>query len=100
MEEKTTAKVTFDNLPKSLEDLIELVKEIQETVGELKATALNQQPTEYYTREEVADLLKIDLSTIHNWVKKGKFTKYSIGNRVYFKRSDIETAIARIPSIR
>ena len=100
MQEKTIARVTFDNLPKSLEGLIELVKEIQETVGELKATTLNQQPQEYYTREEVADLLKIDLSTIHNWVKKGKLTKYCIGNRVYFKRSDIELALARIPSVR
>lgn len=79
MEEKTTAKVTFDNLPKSLEDLIELVKEIQETVGELKATALNQQPKEYYTREEVADLLKIDLSTLHNWVKKEKLPSLALG---------------------
>lgn len=100
MEEKTTAKVTFDNLPKSLEDLIELVKEIQETVGELKATALNQQPKEYYTREEVADLLKIDLSTLHNWVKKGKITKFSIGGRVYFNRSEIENAIKQIPKVQ
>jgi excisionase family DNA binding protein len=100
MEDQTTPKVTFDNLPKSVEGIIELIKEIRETVGELKDTIQNQQPKEYYTREEVAKLLNIDLSTLHNWVKKGKFTKFSIGGRVYFKRSEIENAIIQIPRVR
>lgn len=48
---------------------------------------------EYLTRREVADLLKIELSTLHNWSKKGKLKPYGIGNRVYFLRSDIEKAL-------
>lgn len=99
MEEKI-AKVTFENLPKYVECLIELVKENLVSIAELKATILNQQPKEYYTREEVAYLLKIDLSTIHNWVKKGKITKCSIGGRVYFNRSEIENAIKQIPKVQ
>jgi excisionase family DNA binding protein len=100
MEEKTTAKVTFENLPKSVECLIELVKHSLESIAELKATIQNQQPKEYYTRDEVANLLNIDLSTLHNWVKKGKITKFSIGGRVYFKRSEIENAIIQIPRVQ
>lgn len=48
---------------------------------------------EYLTRKEVASLFKIELSTLHNWCKKGKLQSYGIGNRVYFLRSDIEKAL-------
>ena len=48
---------------------------------------------EYLSRREVAELLKIELSTLHNWCKKGKLKPYGIGNRVYFLRSDIEKAL-------
>lgn len=48
---------------------------------------------EYLSRKEVADLLKVELSTLHNWCKKGKLKPYGIGNRVYFLRSDIEKAM-------
>lgn len=47
----------------------------------------------YLTRREVADLLKIELSTLHNWCKKGKLNPVGLGNRVYFLRSDIEKAL-------
>lgn len=52
-----------------------------------------QAKEEYLSRKEVADLLKIELSTLHNWCKKGKLKPYGIGNRVYFLRSDIEKAL-------
>lgn len=48
---------------------------------------------EYLTRKQVAELFQIELSTLHNWCKKGKLKPYGIGNRVYFLRSDIEKAL-------
>lgn len=54
---------------------------------------VQQTPEQYLTRKEVADMLKIELSTLHNWCKKGKLKPYGIGNRVYFLRSDIEKAL-------
>jgi excisionase family DNA binding protein len=53
-------------------------------------------PTEYLTRQELKDLLKVDLSTIHNWTKKGKINAYGIGNRVYFKRSEVDAMLVKI----
>lgn len=50
-------------------------------------------PTEYLTRNEVAEMLQIDLSTLHHWTKRGKLLSYGIGNRVYYKRNDVEAAI-------
>lgn len=51
------------------------------------------QPTEYLTRSEVCRLLKVDLSTLHRWRKEGKLPSYGFGNRVYFKRSEVEQII-------
>ncbi|WP_081212297.1 helix-turn-helix domain-containing protein [Salegentibacter sediminis] len=45
------------------------------------------------TRNEVADLLQIDLSTIHNWTRKGRLKSFGIGSRVYFRRRDIDEAL-------
>ncbi len=52
-----------------------------------------KQPTEYLTRAEVCDLLKIYLSTLHRWQKKKTLQAYAINGRVYFKRKQIETII-------
>jgi excisionase family DNA binding protein len=54
---------------------------------------------EYLSRKEVAELLKIELSTLHNWCKKGKLKPYGIGNRVYFLRSDIEKALVPLNQV-
>lgn len=54
-----------------------------------------KQPTEYLTRKEVCELLSIDLSSLHRWRKEGTLTAYGIGNRVYFKRSEIDEVINR-----
>ena len=59
----------------------------------LKSDFQPKQPTEYLTRNQVRDLLDVDLSTIHNWTKRGKLQAYGIGNRIYYKRSEVEKAI-------
>lgn len=51
---------------------------------------------EIMTRQEVADLLQVNLSTVHNWCKRGKLKPRGIGNRVYFKRSEVEACLRQI----
>ena len=53
-------------------------------------------PTEYLTRNEVAELLKVDLSTVYNWTVKGKLQSFGLGGRVYYKRQEIEQSIIRL----
>ena len=48
---------------------------------------------ELLTREETAKLLKVSLTTLWNWTKKGKIPAYGIGNRVYYKRGEIMNAL-------
>lgn len=73
-------------------DFIENLKE--QLVPELEARLAEQfipkKPIEYLTRNEVCDLLQIDLSTLHRWRVNGTLIGYGLGNRVYFKRSEIE----------
>jgi predicted DNA-binding transcriptional regulator AlpA len=51
------------------------------------------QPAEYLTRQEVAKMFDVDISTIHNWCKSGKLKPLGLGSRVYFLRSDIEESL-------
>ena len=77
--------------PEQLQDAI--VAGIKVEIDKLKADFQPKIPTEYMTRNEVKELLKIDLSTIYNWQKRGKLKPHGISGRVYFKRSEVEAAI-------
>lgn len=81
-------KLTKEELENSIRMIIrEELEEFKNNLPEL----INED--DLLTRKEVADLLKIDLSTIHNWTKKGRLKSYGIGNRVYFRRKDIDEAL-------
>ena len=81
-------EVTYDQL-------LSLFEGLQKQLTELKQNFEPKTPTEYLTRNELAELLKCDLSTIHNWTKKGKLIPYGIGNRVYYKRNEVESSLLR-----
>ena len=52
----------------------------------------------YFTRFEVAAMLKISLSTLGDWTKLGWLTSYKMGNRVYYKLNEVETAMEKLSS--
>ncbi len=87
---------------------MEVLQIIQKTPDELEERIYNRfkkdfenlknhyqpkEPVEFLTRNEVRDLLKVDLSTVWGWTKKGKLKSYGIAGRVYYKRSEVEAAI-------
>lgn len=43
----------------------------------------------YLTRQETADFLKVNLTTIWHWTNKGKLKSYGIGNRKYYNKKEI-----------
>lgn len=77
----------------SAEEINAKFKGLENQLAELKNNFEPKVPTEYLTRSEVAEMLKCDLSTIHNWTVKGKLIPYGMGNRVYYKRHEIEAAL-------
>lgn len=77
--------------PDEMKDSI--LEGINSQFDQLRSEFQPKEPTAYLTRSEVAELLKIDLSTLHNWTKKGKLKAYGIGNRVYYKRDELYESI-------
>lgn len=51
---------------------------------------------EYLTRKDVARMLKVSVSTIDNWLRKGKLLKHIIEGKVYLKKSEVEKAISKV----
>ena len=77
--------------PEQLEDRI--YKRVKSEFDALKAEFQPKQPTEYLTRNQVKEMFDVDLSTVHNWTKRGKLKAYGIGNRIYYKRTEIDQAV-------
>ena len=51
---------------------------------------------ELKTRQQASEFFQINLSTLWMWTKSGKIPCYSIGNRIYYKRSDLEASLTKI----
>lgn len=79
------------------DDLIQEIKKeiIPELKEQLKEEFQPKEPTSYLTRNEVCEMLHIDLSTLHRWRKEGTLIAYGLGNRIYFKRNEIDEFINR-----
>ena len=81
----------------SFDDLKNLVGQVIKTELEaVKKQLQPKQPNEYLTRKEVSEMLKIDLSSVHNWSKRGILIPHQIGNRVYYKLQEVENAIVKL----
>ena len=78
------------------EELLKPIQELKQQLEELKKSFQPKEPEEYLSRAEVAKMLKVDISTVHNYGKSGKLRRWGIGNRVYFKRSEVERAIVQL----
>lgn len=66
-----------------------LKKTVKEQFNELKQSLTKEDSEELLTREETFKLLKIDSSTLWHWTKRGKLNVYGIGNRRYYKKSEV-----------
>ncbi|MEO6175638.1 MAG: helix-turn-helix domain-containing protein [Flavobacterium circumlabens] len=80
--------------PTDLEELIRKV--ISEEFEKSRKNLLLFNPDELLTRSEACSLLKINMTTLWNWSKKGKIISYGIGNRVYYKRAELMESLIRI----
>jgi len=78
------------------EELSNLISnEVKKSLQTLKEEL--QQPTteKLLTRKEVCDIFKINLSTLWKWTKSGKLQSHNIGNRVYYKSSEIDNCLTK-----
>lgn len=73
-----------------------IVEGVKSQLEDLKKNFQPKEPTEYLTRQEVAQMLKVDISTVHNWTTKGTLKPYGIGRRVYYKRTEVENSLVEL----
>ena len=81
------------------EKLAELISEgVRSEIQILKKELLNENANDdLLTREQTAELLHINLSTLWSWTNKKKIKAYGIsGTRRYYKRSEIMDALKQL----
>lgn len=82
----------------SLEELVATITKSVLDGLEIRLGKLNEQRKQeiLMTRTETAKYLKVNMTTLWHWTKKGKLKAYGIGNRVYYKKNEIDESLARI----
>ena len=80
--------------PNELQNAI--IEGINHKLEELKNSFQPKEPEELLTRSETSLLLKVNLTTLWHWTKKGKLKSYGIGNRVYYKRHEVMESIINL----
>jgi excisionase family DNA binding protein len=80
----------------SLDDfLLHIEKVIDNKLGAQSSTKKTDD-AEYIIRKEVAKLLKVCLPTLHDWTKLGWLQSYKMGNRVLYKKHEVEAALHQV----
>ena len=73
-----------------------ITQDVKSQLDQLKKSFEPKTPEELLTRSETAKLLKINLSTLYLWTKKGKVKSYGISGKVYYKRSEVESSLIEL----
>jgi hypothetical protein len=77
-----------------------LIESVTNQLNDFKKHLENQnKTTEYLSRNDVSKMLGINLSSLHNWTKKGILQAYQISGRVYYKRSEVEESIVELKKV-
>jgi Helix-turn-helix domain len=80
----------------SLVDLKEFADTlIEHTKMQLEDDIISDKAETYLTRLQVSEMLKIDLSTLWNWNKKGYLTHYELGGKRRYKMSEVKSILTK-----
>ena len=95
MENQTNVIITTSD---QVQNLNEKIDSVSNRLDELNKNFQPKDPEEYLKRNEVAEMFKIDLSSVHNWTKRGKIKSYGVSGsgRIYYKRSELEKVLIQI----
>jgi len=79
------------------EKLERLIADLRNEINQLKEL---KSPKEFITRKEAAEILKVSVTTVINYEKRGIIQAYRIGNQIRYKREDILNAPVAIERAR
>lgn len=86
--------IQLHNLSK--EEILDPLKNLLLQLTEIRNNLQPKEPEEFLTRNEVAELLKINVNTVDRWAKDGKLIRYGMGDRIFYKRHEIVDSIKRL----
>ena len=75
------------------EDILSLKSELAEIKLNLQKPTEN---TKYLGRKEVAEMLNVNISSVHNYTVKGILTAFQLGGKIYYRKVDIEAAMIEL----
>lgn len=82
----------YNCTPDQLSEMID--RSVGNQFSKLKKELNPGKPAEkYLTRFETAEMLSISLTTLNDWTRKLILHSYKLGNRTYYKLSEIEIKI-------
>ena len=88
----TNSILLQDLTQQQLGELID--QKLRDRLEQLKTDLLEAETSnQLMTRAEACKFLKIDQSTLWAWTNKGKVQAYGIGNRRYYRRSELIEAL-------
>ena len=74
----------------SPQELATLIQEsVKQSLPVQPHPSIESKQKEILTRIETANLFSISLVCLHDWVKKKILKPYKVGNKTYFKRSEV-----------
>lgn len=71
----------------------EITKGVKSHLDDFLKNFKPKEPNDYLTRQDIATMFSVDISTVSNWQKTGKLRPLGISGRVYFLRSDVEASL-------
>ena len=71
----------------------EIVNDVKTHLDEFLKNFKPEPQKEYLSRNDVAKMFGVDISTVSNWQKSGKLNPLGISGRVYFLRSEVEASL-------
>lgn len=82
-------KLTFDSLPKAINELIEEVGELKRLIQKKQIPTENSEPEQLLTVQQAADFLNLTVPTIYSKVSKGELPVMKRSKRLYFSRTEL-----------
>ena len=89
-----TKKVLIEGI--EADELLTRLDKMESAINALNIQPQNPPPatqSDFITRAETASLFRVTLTTINDWAHKGILKAYKVGNRVYFKRAEVNNAL-------
>jgi hypothetical protein len=87
MVESTIIQISPNELANFISN--ELKMQLIKFVANPKVKNLNSTDKPHLTRKETANFFDVSLNCINNWCKKSILKPFKVGQRTYFKKSDL-----------